>query len=155
KLLHHVKIHWDSTYYMINHLCALQQVVSYFLDAPCNADIADHKMLPLGWEVPFHAQWTMCRESIPLIGGAFPSYETFLTQWTSLSLACDHPQLVSFISSGLELANHYHDHLGHIKAYLFAMCKSSYYYNTIYLTSILQKLLTCVFNYCGWSSIGK
>ncbi|KAF9224607.1 hypothetical protein BS17DRAFT_766592 [Gyrodon lividus] len=27
------------------------QVVGYFLDAPHNTEIADHKMLPLGWEV--------------------------------------------------------------------------------------------------------
>ncbi|KAF9228988.1 hypothetical protein BS17DRAFT_650665, partial [Gyrodon lividus] len=44
-------------------------------------------------EVPSHAQQSMCRESVPLLGGAFPSYEMFLAQWTSLSLACNHPQL--------------------------------------------------------------
>ncbi|KAF9219985.1 hypothetical protein BS17DRAFT_661921, partial [Gyrodon lividus] len=51
QLLCNVKTRWDSTYYMINCLHALRQVVSYFLDAPCNTNIADHKMLPLGWEV--------------------------------------------------------------------------------------------------------
>ncbi|KAF9222874.1 hypothetical protein BS17DRAFT_652152, partial [Gyrodon lividus] len=87
QLLHNVKTRWDSTYYMINHLRALQQVVSYFLDAPHNTDISDHKMLPLGWEVlqdmevvleiPSHAQQSMCGESVPLLGGAFPSHEMF------------------------------------------------------------------------------
>ncbi|KAF8833832.1 hypothetical protein BDN67DRAFT_858484, partial [Paxillus ammoniavirescens] len=103
QLLHDVKTHWDSIYYMINCLHALRQVVSYFLDAPHNTDIGDHKMLPLGWEVlqdmevvlevPSHAQRSMCGESIPLLSRAFPSYEMFLAQWTSLSSACDHPQL--------------------------------------------------------------
>ncbi|KIK80918.1 hypothetical protein PAXRUDRAFT_46109, partial [Paxillus rubicundulus Ve08.2h10] len=72
-------------------------------------------------EVPSHAQQSMCGESIPLLGGALPLYETFLAQWTGLSLACDHPQLVSFISPGLESANYYHDHLRCSKAYLFAI----------------------------------
>ncbi|KIK79652.1 hypothetical protein PAXRUDRAFT_160772, partial [Paxillus rubicundulus Ve08.2h10] len=33
QLIHNVKTWWDSTYYMINHLCTLQKVSSYdFLD---------------------------------------------------------------------------------------------------------------------------
>ncbi|KAF9220321.1 hypothetical protein BS17DRAFT_686284, partial [Gyrodon lividus] len=96
QLLCNVKTRWDSTYYMINRLRALRQV-------------------------PSNAQQSMCGESVLLLGGALPSYETFLAQWTSLSLACNHPQLTSLISPGLESANHYHDRLGHSKAYLFAM----------------------------------
>ncbi|KIK77453.1 hypothetical protein PAXRUDRAFT_42232, partial [Paxillus rubicundulus Ve08.2h10] len=62
-----------------------------FLDAPHNTNIADHTMLPLAWEVsqdmevvlevPSHAQWCMCGESVPLLGGALLSYETFFAQW--------------------------------------------------------------------------
>jgi hypothetical protein len=65
----------------------------------------------------------MCGETMPLLGGAFPSYETFLAQWTALSSSCTHSQLAPFISEGLEYANQYRTHLGHSKAYLFAMCK--------------------------------
>ncbi|KIK79653.1 hypothetical protein PAXRUDRAFT_160780, partial [Paxillus rubicundulus Ve08.2h10] len=98
---------------------------------PFNASIADHKMGPLGWEVlqdmevvlevPAHAQHTMCGGRMLLLHRAILSYEVFLAQWTNLSSACNHPQLAPFISSGLELANYYHDCLQCSNAYLFAM----------------------------------
>ncbi|KAI9567261.1 hypothetical protein HD554DRAFT_2024198 [Boletus coccyginus] len=121
QLLCDVKTHWDSIYYMINYF--------YFLDALCNIDIADYNLGSLQWdvlqdmEVVLEAQQTMCGEIMQLLGGTFPSYETFLAQWTSLSSSCTHPQLAPFISEGLECTNKYHTCLGHSKAYLFTMCK--------------------------------
>ena len=65
----------------------------------------------------------MCRENIPLLGGAVPSYETFLAQWKRLCVMDNHPQLAPFISPGLEWSDHYYDQLTLSKAYLFSMCE--------------------------------
>ncbi|KIK78477.1 hypothetical protein PAXRUDRAFT_163928, partial [Paxillus rubicundulus Ve08.2h10] len=98
---------------------------------PHNINISDSKLAPLDWEVlqdmevilevPSWAQQSMCGQSLPLLGGAIPSYETFLAQWTSLSMSRTNPQLVPFVSHGLEWANHYYNCIGRSKAYLFAM----------------------------------
>ncbi|KIK79311.1 hypothetical protein PAXRUDRAFT_40804, partial [Paxillus rubicundulus Ve08.2h10] len=65
--------------------------INLFLDAPCNINISDSKLAPLDWEVlqdmevvlevPSWAQQSMCGQSLLLLGGAIPSYETFLAQW--------------------------------------------------------------------------
>ncbi|KIK77308.1 hypothetical protein PAXRUDRAFT_167300, partial [Paxillus rubicundulus Ve08.2h10] len=62
--------------------------------------------------VPSQAQQSMCGQSLPLLGGAIPSYETFLAQWTSLSMSHINPQLAPFISHGLKQVNHYYNHIG-------------------------------------------
>ncbi|KAF9231413.1 hypothetical protein BU15DRAFT_7811, partial [Melanogaster broomeanus] len=68
--------------------------IDYFFDAPCNINISDSKLAALDWEVlqdmevvlevPSQAQKSMCSQSLPLLSGTVPSYETFLAQWTSL-----------------------------------------------------------------------
>ncbi|KAI9570067.1 hypothetical protein HD554DRAFT_2019311, partial [Boletus coccyginus] len=133
QLLHDIKMHWNSTYFMINHFQVLQQAVDYFLDALCNAEIVNDRLKHLNWEVlqdmkvilgvPCHAQHSMCGENIPLLDGAVPFYETFLAQWKRLCVMNDHPQLAPFVSSSLEWGNCYYDRLTLSKAYLFSMCE--------------------------------
>ncbi|KAI6098648.1 hypothetical protein EDD16DRAFT_1498280, partial [Pisolithus croceorrhizus] len=86
-----VRTHWDLTYFMINCFHTLHQAIKLFLAAPQNADVAQHKLEPLDWEVlqdlefileaPSLAQHAMSGEQSPLLGGALPTFETFMTQW--------------------------------------------------------------------------
>ena len=66
ELLHDVRTHWDSIYYMINRLRTLRQVchiwsdtpflldskaVDIFFQAPTNKDIADGWLQEMDWQV--------------------------------------------------------------------------------------------------------
>jgi hypothetical protein len=67
----------------------------------------------------------MCREWSPLLGGALPAYETFLTSWQQMERSTARPQLRPFIHEGHFWAKGYHGRLRANKTYLFAMCKLS------------------------------
>jgi len=43
----------------------------------------------------------MSGEQSPLLGGALPAYETFITQWQAIANLSLHPQLCPFIEEGL------------------------------------------------------
>lgn len=80
-------------------------------------------IMTLDPKVPSRAQRSMCGQKLPLLGGAIPSYETFLEQWKHLSTSNTDPQLAPLVSHGLERAKQYYNRFGRTKAYLFAMCK--------------------------------
>ncbi|KIK10980.1 hypothetical protein PISMIDRAFT_84126, partial [Pisolithus microcarpus 441] len=88
QLLHDIATRWDSTYYMINHLRALDQAIDLWVRMPQNINLVLEKLEQMHWEVlqdlkfalqaPAVAHHTMTSECIPLLGGALPAYETFL-----------------------------------------------------------------------------
>ncbi|KIJ58483.1 hypothetical protein HYDPIDRAFT_102552 [Hydnomerulius pinastri MD-312] len=53
----------------------------------------------------------MSGECTPLLGSAVPTFETFMTQWRSLSQSERNPQLAPFICEGLDWAETYHDRM--------------------------------------------
>jgi len=64
----------------------------------------------------------MSGEQSPLLGGALPAYEIFITQWQAIAYLSLHPQLRPFIEEGLSWAVTYHGRMQANNTYLFAMC---------------------------------
>ncbi|KAI6139139.1 hypothetical protein EDD17DRAFT_1500406 [Pisolithus thermaeus] len=94
KLLHDIKTHWDSVYFMINRLWILDQI-------------------------PHAAQQSMSGESTPKLGSAVPAFETFIEEWKRLSNAV--PHCTAYIRPGLAIADTYYKKMGKTKAYVVTM----------------------------------
>ncbi|KIM52692.1 hypothetical protein SCLCIDRAFT_32445 [Scleroderma citrinum Foug A] len=96
KLLHDMKSHWDSIYYMINCLRTLRQALDCFFQAPAHKDIADRKLNEVDWqilkdlevilEVPHSFQQSVSSESMLTLSCIMPIFETFIIQWEHLSM---------------------------------------------------------------------
>ena len=65
----------------------------------------------------------MSQESMPILSGAIPSFEMFMTSWEALKDS--HSNLRPVIEAGLEVAYKYYDRMDLTKAYVVAMCKQS------------------------------
>jgi hypothetical protein len=63
----------------------------------------------------------MSGESTPLLSGAIPSFELFMTRWEKLKE--DKPHLGQFIDKGLESAYKYYKRMDRTRVYVIAMCK--------------------------------
>ncbi|KIK13264.1 hypothetical protein PISMIDRAFT_119162, partial [Pisolithus microcarpus 441] len=119
QLLHDVMTRWDSTYYMINRLRALDQAIDLWLRMPWNINLVPEKLELMHWEVlqdlefalqaPAAAHHTMTSECIPLLGGALPAYETFLEQWKRMSMSSANPQFGPLLKEGLAHGERYHE----------------------------------------------
>ncbi|KIK12109.1 hypothetical protein PISMIDRAFT_121442, partial [Pisolithus microcarpus 441] len=51
QLLHDITTRWDSTYYMINRLRALDQAIDLWLRMPRNINLVPEKLELMHWEV--------------------------------------------------------------------------------------------------------
>ncbi|KIK23162.1 hypothetical protein PISMIDRAFT_100930 [Pisolithus microcarpus 441] len=111
QLLHDVATCWDSTYYMINRLRALDQVCNHHYSVLSSKALLRAIDLWMHWEVlqdlefalqaPAMAHHTMTSERIPLLSGALPAYETFLEQWKRISMSSTNPQFGPLLKEGL------------------------------------------------------
>jgi hypothetical protein len=63
----------------------------------------------------------MSGESCPLLSGAIPAFEIFMSRWENLKV--DKPRLARFIDKGLEWAYKYYKRMDRTRAYIIAMCK--------------------------------
>lgn len=63
----------------------------------------------------------MSREKNPVLAGAIPTIERFMTGWERL--AVKKPELAPAIQVGLDVANKYYKKMDDTKAYVVAMCK--------------------------------
>lgn len=63
----------------------------------------------------------MSREKTPVLAGAIPSFERFLTSWEKLRDA--KPELAPAISAGLKIAEDYYRKMDDTPAYIIAMCE--------------------------------
>jgi hypothetical protein len=63
----------------------------------------------------------MSGESSPLLSGAIPAFELFMTRWEKLKE--EKPHLMQFIDKGLDLAYKYYKQMNHTHAYIVTMCK--------------------------------
>ena len=63
----------------------------------------------------------MSAESHPILSGAIPTFEQFMTTWEQLR--DEHPHLSPMITRGLEWAYKYYGRMDHTRAYVVAMCK--------------------------------
>ncbi|KIK15266.1 hypothetical protein PISMIDRAFT_81440, partial [Pisolithus microcarpus 441] len=77
--------------------------------------------LEFALQAPATAHHTMTSECIPLLGGALPTYETFLEQWKRLNTSSVNPQFSPLLKEGLAHGERYHKQMRANKAYIFAM----------------------------------
>jgi hypothetical protein len=63
----------------------------------------------------------MSGESAPLLSGAIPAFELFMTRWEKLEE--EKPYLARFIDKGLDSAYKYYKRMDRSRVYIIAMCK--------------------------------
>jgi len=71
-------------------------------------------------QAPHAVQQTMSREQTPVLSGAIPAFEMFMTQWERLGERI--PRLKPFVDIGLSWATTYYARMDRTKAYILAMC---------------------------------
>ena len=69
-------------------------------------------------------QQVMSVESQPILSGAIPAFESFMTKWENL--AEDNSRLKPIIQPGLEWAYKYYKRMDQTRAYVASMCKQFY-----------------------------
>ncbi|KAH9034158.1 hypothetical protein EDB84DRAFT_1269970, partial [Lactarius hengduanensis] len=134
QLLCDVCTRWDSVYRMLNRLRDMRPAVDYFLDLPNQDpknDLRKYKISPREWqemqdleiilEMPHKVQQVMSDESTPILSGAIPSFEIFMSSWEQL--AENHPHLQPILQPGLDWACKYYAKMDRTDAYVIAMCK--------------------------------
>jgi hypothetical protein len=63
----------------------------------------------------------MSNERMPILSGAIPSFEAFMSKWEKLIL--EYPHLERFIKPGLDSAYKYYTRMDRTRAYIIAMRK--------------------------------
>ena len=71
-------------------------------------------------QVPHMVQQVMSGERTPILSGAIPAFEMFMSRWENLTQ--DHPRLKPLIEPGLDWAYMYYGRMDHTRAYIIAMC---------------------------------
>ena len=77
--------------------------------------------IQLAAQVPHMVQQMMSAESMPVLSGAVPSFEIFMTRWEQL--CTKYPELKPWVDVGLEWAQKYYTHMDDTDAYVVAMCE--------------------------------
>jgi hypothetical protein len=75
----------------------------------------------LAAQVPHMVQQIMSAESMPVLSGAVPSFEIFMTRWEKLR--SKFPELKPLVDVGLEWAEKYYKRMDDTDAYVVAMCE--------------------------------
>jgi hypothetical protein len=77
--------------------------------------------IQLAVQVPHEVQQVMSGESMPVLSGAVPSFEIFMTRWEKLR--AKFPLLKPWIDVGLQWAEKYYKRMDDTDAYVIAMCE--------------------------------
>ena len=72
-------------------------------------------------QVSHRVQTIVSQESNPVLLGATPSYEMFMTNLEMLSNNKDRPQMKVLVAPGLEKSYKYYQHMDHTKVYVIGM----------------------------------
>ena len=67
----------------------------------------------------------MSGEGMPILSGAIPAFEMFMTKWEKLG--SQHHHLKPFIQPGLDWAYIYYDRMDRTTAYIVSMCEWMYF----------------------------
>ncbi|KAN0114259.1 Ribonuclease H-like domain containing protein [Russula decolorans] len=128
ELLRDVKTQWDSVYCMIERLLVLRPAIDFFFSMKVHG-LTEYKLTDLDWElldalyavlaVPHMVQQIMSAESMPVLSGAVPSFEIFMTRWEKLR--SKFPELKPLVDVGLEWAEKYYKRMDDTDAYVVAM----------------------------------
>jgi hypothetical protein len=78
-------------------------------------------MLQLYQQVPHVVQQMMSGEATPILSGAIPTFEMFMTRWEKM--VEEHPQLEKYIKPGLDWAYQYYGRMDRTQAYTLSMRK--------------------------------
>src|SRR5258708_7192603 len=89
-------------------------------------------------------QQIMSAKSMPVLSGAVPSFEIFMSQWEKLHTK--YPELKPWVDIGLKWAERYYTHMDDTNAYVVAMCE-------LLLSSLSNLNVNLQQNYCSQSSI--
>jgi hypothetical protein len=73
------------------------------------------------YQVPHMVQQVMSGEATPILAGAIPAFEMFMTQWENLG--AKHPTLTPWISIGLEYTTTYYARMDRTCSYIIVMGK--------------------------------
>jgi len=129
QLLHDIKTQWDSVSKMTSRFRELRPAIDYFLASPINKELAKLRMSDKEWDVlqdfetilaaPNMVQQSMSAEKTPILSGAMPCFERFMTAWEHLGLDC--PHLSKWTSIGIEWAVKYYEKMDATRAYVVAM----------------------------------
>lgn len=65
----------------------------------------------------------MSGETTPIMSGAIPAFESFMTKWEKLGKG--NLSLSPMVNAGLKSAYKYYNRMDHTKAYVVAMCKQT------------------------------
>lgn len=76
----------------------------------------------LEFQYPHQVQMIFSKEATPVLAGAIPAFEIFLTKMEKL--AETKANLNPFITEGLKFAYSYYNRMDNTSAYIVAMCKS-------------------------------
>jgi hypothetical protein len=68
----------------------------------------------------------MSAESFPVLAGAIPALEIFMTAWEEMG--DKHPHLKPFLDEGLKFAKKYYRRMDRSRAYTIAMCECPHCY---------------------------
>jgi hypothetical protein len=90
----------------------------------------------LSWQVPHTIQQVMSGESTPILSGAIPAFEMFMSAWEKIEQ--EHPHLKNYVHPGLEWAYKYYKRMDRTRAYIISMCKQIFSPRTAMLIIILQ-----------------
>ena len=71
--------------------------------------------------MPHEVQQVMSAHTTPILSGAVPSFELFMTKWEQLG--DDHMNLKPWIDIGLKWAKKYYTKMDDTRAYVIAMCE--------------------------------
>ena len=83
--------------------------------------LSDWKYPKLSQQVPHDFQEVMSADSTPILCGAVPSFELFMTRWEMM--AKDFPKLKKYVEPGLKCAYDYYGRMDHTRAYIITMRK--------------------------------
>jgi hypothetical protein len=96
------------------------QDVEFILGVSHPVSISDGICL-IQQQFPHRVQQIMSGENTPILAGAIPAFEMFMTGWEKA--AEDHTHLANLIQPGLDWAYLYYGRMDRTRAYIIAMCK--------------------------------
>jgi hypothetical protein len=73
-------------------------------------------------QIPHQVQQIMSGESTPILAGAIPCFEAFMSTWERLAEL--HPKFEPWIDAGMEYAIAYYGCMDHMHSYIMAMGES-------------------------------
>ncbi len=90
----------------------------------CHKQVLRHILTQLCYQIPHRVQQVMSGERTPILCGAIPAFEIFMSKWDQIIEVFDAgSRLVMYAQAGLEWAHKYYACMDRTQAYIITMCK--------------------------------